>query len=72
MVTTLIGADDDGSGPDWLSTAEAVRYLGITPRTLYRFIDSGLLPATRFGRLVRVRRSDLDALLRTRNGDGGP
>ena len=25
----------------WLSTAEAAKYLGITQRTLYRFIDQG-------------------------------
>ena len=35
---------------DWLSTQEAARRLGITPRTLYRFIDHGELPAYRFGR----------------------
>ena len=34
---------------EWLSTQEAARRLGITPRTLYRFIDHGELPAYRFG-----------------------
>ena len=33
----------------WLSTAEAAKYLGITPRTLYRFIDEGQIAGYRFG-----------------------
>ncbi len=33
----------------WLSTAVAAERIGITPRTLYRFIDQGEVPAYRFG-----------------------
>lgn len=49
-----------GDGVEWLSTADASRALGITPRTLYRFIDKGELPAYRFGRVIRVKRSDVN------------
>ena len=45
---------------DWMSTAAAARYLGLTQRTLYRFIDDGDLPAFRFGRVIRLKRSDVD------------
>lgn len=48
---------------DWLSTADAANSLGITPRTLYRFINSGQLPAYRFGRVIRVKRTDVDAFI---------
>lgn len=48
---------------DWLSTADAAKTLGITPRTLYRFIDQGELPAYRFGRVIRVKRADVDAFI---------
>ena len=44
----------------WLSTAESARRLGITPRTLYRFIDEGQLPAYRFGRVIRLQRDEVD------------
>ena len=44
----------------WLSTAEAAKYLGITPRTLYRFIDQGEIPAFRFGRVIRLKQDDVD------------
>lgn len=48
---------------EWLSTADAAKSLGITPRTLYRFIDHGDLPAYRFGRVIRVKQSDVDAFI---------
>ncbi len=48
---------------DWLSTADAAKALGITPRTLYRFINQGDLPAYRFGRVIRVKRVDVDAFV---------
>lgn len=47
----------------WLSTAEAARRLGITPRTLYRFIDAGELPAYRFGRVIRLREHEVDRFI---------
>ena len=47
----------------WLSTAEAANHLGITPRTLYRFIDEGQLPAYRFGRVIRLKAHEVDAFI---------
>ena len=47
----------------WLSTAEAATRLGITPRTLYRFIDEGQLAAYRFGRVIRLKTSDVDLFI---------
>ena len=45
---------------EWLSTAEAAGRLGITPRTLYRFLDEGQLPGYRFGRVIRLQATDVD------------
>ena len=45
---------------DWLSTKEAATALGLTPRTLYRLIDEGQLPAYRFGRVIRLKQSEVD------------
>jgi excisionase family DNA binding protein len=47
----------------WLSTAEAATYLGITPRTVYRLIDTGQLPAYRIGRVIRLTGHDLDTFI---------
>ena len=53
-------ADD---GIRWLSTADAAKRVGITPRTLYRFIDNGEVPAYRFGRVIRLKESEVDAFI---------
>ena len=47
----------------WMSTQEAARRLGITPRTLYRFVDEGALPAYKMGRVFRLKQSDVDAFM---------
>ena len=47
----------------WLSTADAAKYLGITSRTLYRFIDEGLIAGYRFGRVIRLKQTDVDAFI---------
>ncbi|MDE0134623.1 MAG: helix-turn-helix domain-containing protein [Acidimicrobiaceae bacterium] len=48
----------------WLSTLRAADRLGITTRTLYRFIDRGDLRAYRFGRVIRLRLSDVDTFMK--------
>jgi excisionase family DNA binding protein len=52
---------DNESG--WMGTKDAASYLGITLRTLYRVIDEGQLPAYRFGRVIRVKRADVDGFV---------
>jgi excisionase family DNA binding protein len=47
----------------WMSTADAAKRLGITPRTLYRFIDEGQLPAYRFGRVIRLKATEVDVFI---------
>ena len=44
----------------WLNTETAAKRLGITTRTLYRFINEGGLPAYRMGRVIRVKQTDVD------------
>ena len=48
---------------EWLSTNETARRLGLTPRTVYRFIDAGELPAYRIGRVIRVKVVDLEQFI---------
>ena len=51
------------TGIVWLNTAETARRLGVTPRTLYRFIDEGHLPAYRFGRVIRLKESEVEQFI---------
>jgi excisionase family DNA binding protein len=44
----------------WMGTREACERLGVTLRTLYRFIDEGHLPAYKMGRVIRVQAGDVD------------
>lgn len=46
-----------------MSTQEAARRIGVTARTLYRFIDEGSLPAYKMGRVLRLKRSEVDAFI---------
>ena len=48
---------------DWLSTGAAAQALGITVRTLYRLIDEGSVPAYKFGRVIRLRRPEVEAFI---------
>ena len=43
----------------WLSTKEASELLGVTLRSLYRFIDEGDLVAYKFGRVIRIQEADV-------------
>jgi excisionase family DNA binding protein len=43
----------------FLTTEEVLECLKVTPRTVYRLIKSGDLPAVRIGRQWRFRRADL-------------
>lgn len=60
---TAPGGDELNEEIDWVNTDEAARHLGITTRTLYRFIDKGELPAYRFGRVFRLKRNEVEAFI---------
>jgi excisionase family DNA binding protein len=44
----------------FMTTEEVLECLKVNPRTVYRLIRSGELPAVRIGRQWRFRRTDLD------------
>ena len=47
----------------WLSTNDAASRLGVSLRTLYKFIDEGLVPAYKLGRVIRLKESEVDAFI---------
>ena len=50
------------SSPDVIRAAE---HFGVNPRTIYKWIREGYLPATRIGpKLIRISQADLDKLPR--------
>lgn len=44
----------------WLGTKQAAEELGLTARTVYGLVNRGERVAHRFGRVIRIRRQDLD------------
>ncbi len=50
-------------GEDWLGVPGAARCLGLHQETTYKLIDQGQIPAYKFGRVIRIRRGDLDEFL---------
>jgi excisionase family DNA binding protein len=47
----------------WMGTRDACERLGVTLRTLYRFIDEGQLPAYKMGRVIRVQETDIEGFI---------
>ncbi|MDA8302050.1 MAG: helix-turn-helix domain-containing protein [Actinomycetota bacterium] len=50
-------------GVEWIGTPEACARLGVTLRTLYRFIDAGQLPAYKMGRVIRLRAHEVEEFI---------
>ena len=46
-----------------MGTPEVCARLGVTLRTLYRFIDEGQLPAYKMGRVIRLQEHEVDAFI---------
>jgi len=66
MTTTVTGSPETR----YLTVAEAADELHVTERFIRKLITNGDLDAVRIGtRLVRIRRSDLDGLLRPMHAD---
>ena len=47
----------------WLSTADAAKRLGVSLRTLYKFIDEGHVAAYKFGRVIRLQEHEVDVFI---------
>ena len=61
------------TGDQWLGVPTLAEELGVTLRTLYRLLDSGQLPSYRIGRVIRIRRVDVEAFRgRTAGNCGEP
>ncbi len=62
--------DTDRDLPKFLTTEEVLSCLKVTPRTVYRLIRAGELPAVRVGRQWRFRKGDFETWLATHQAAG--
>jgi excisionase family DNA binding protein len=51
----------------YMTTADAIAYLRTAPRTLYRYLATGKIPAVRIGHQWRFRKADLDRWVASRS-----
>jgi excisionase family DNA binding protein len=59
--------------PDEMLTPEQVaEWLQVHKGTVYRWIDEGKLPALQVGRVYRIPREDVLAMVRRQNGTDAP
>ena len=54
--------------PELLHVSEAAAWADVAPGTLYEAVRAGRLPHVRLGRLIRIPRAGLAALVAGRNG----
>jgi excisionase family DNA binding protein len=53
----------DGGEGGWLSVPVAAARLSVVPKTVYRLINNGDLPAYQVSRMIRIRAEDLDCYI---------
>lgn len=58
------GAKSAAKDDDWLTSEEARKILGVSPKTWQNYRDRGIIPFSQTGRKIYVLRSDLDNYLR--------
>ena len=51
--------------PEILTVKQAAAYLQIHKVTVYKYIRAGLLPAAKLGKVYRIYRTDVEALLQS-------
>jgi excisionase family DNA binding protein len=56
-----LSEDEKNKAP--LTPEEAAEYLKVTRRTIDRWIADGTIKASKIGRVVRIKRSEIDRIL---------
>ena len=59
------GAKSAAKDDDWLTSEEARKIRGVSPKTWQNYRDRGIIPFSQTGRKIYVLRSDLDNYLKS-------
>lgn len=62
--------DAHAEPPVWLTVAEVAATVRMSKMSVYRLIDTGAIPHTRFGHARRIRTADLDAYIEANTRTG--
>ncbi len=58
--------------PRLLTIPEVAAILQVSQRTVFRWMDAGLLPVVRVGKITRIRPADLEVFLQSHRAAPGP
>ena len=61
-----VAATANPTAGDWLDAGESADLLGVHRRTIGKLVKAGTLRASRIGKLYRIRRGDVEAMLAKR------
>ena len=64
------GAKSAAKDDEWLTSEEARKILGVSPKTWQNYRDRGIIPFSQTGRKIYVLRSDLDNYLKSHRISG--
>ena len=53
----------------YVSLLQAATYLGLSPKTIYAWVERGMIPGYKVGRVWRFDRQELDLFVRGKKGD---
>ena len=59
------GAKSAAKDDEWLTSEEARKILGVSPKTWQNYRDRGIIPFSQTGRKIYVLRSELDDYLKS-------
>lgn len=59
------GAKSAAKDDEWLTSEEARKILGVSPKTWQNYRDRGIIPFSQTGRKIYVLRNDLDNYLKS-------
>lgn len=49
----------------WVSVEQVARHIGVKPDTVYKWLERGVMPAHKIGRLWRFQLSEIDEWVRS-------
>ena len=61
-----------GEQPLTLRPSQIAKLLSVRRSTVYRWVEDGVLPASKIGQVILVQRVDVEALLRSHQLPGRP
>lgn len=64
IIDLITRRNADDSNCEWIESEDAMKILGVSPKTWQNYGDKRIIPFSQIGRKIYINRADLDAFLR--------